>query len=203
MSDKVFFAAAALVAMVMVALGLLPGVNTLPTGPVSGGGTDYKTIEVSGDQLNRMVAGGEADIELVKMDGRTLLQVGAKIGTLKEDPLLGPHFVLAQDLEVAFAGRTVQVTINARAAEKYGAEQMRVNYWVGAGEGSGWETFPMTRQFRDISFTYDIPDRDPGAAPGYDYLAIRPVVPEKERAILISSITIEPVSGGSGTGSTK
>jgi len=194
MSDRIFFILAALVAILMVGLGLLPMLGQRPTGPVSGGGTDYKRIEVSGAQLNRMVAGGDASIELMQADGRTVLRIGAIAETLSEDPLRGPHFILAQDLEVAFAGRPVRVTITARAADKYGAENMRVHYWAGSGEGSGWQDFPLSRAFQDISFEYVPPERNAGTDPGYDYLAIRPVVPEKERAVFVSSVTLEPLS---------
>ena len=197
MSDRIFFFLAALVAITMVGLGLLPALGQRPSGPVSGGGTDYKRIEVSGAQLNRVVAGGDADIELMKADGRTVLRIAAIADTLSEDPLQGPHFILAQDLEVAFAGRPVRVTINARAADKYGAEDMRVHYWAGNGEGSGWQEFPLTREFRDISFEYIPPTRNPGTDPGYDYLAIRPLVPEKERAVFVSSVTLEPLADSS------
>ena len=203
MSDRLFFAAALLIAIILVALGLLPGFNKLPSGPVSGGGTDYQKIVISGKQLNRMVAGGEADIGLVQVEGRTVLRIEVEAGVLSEDPILGPHFVLAQDLEVAFAERPVRITVNARAADKYGSEGLRLNYWVGNGVGSGWQDFAMTREFRDVSFTYDVPARDPGAAPGYDYLALRPDVPEKQRAIFVSSITLEPLSPqAAGAGST-
>lgn len=178
----------------MVLLGLAPAMGQKPSGPVSGGGTDYRRIEVSGQQLNRIVAGGEADIELTRADGMTVLKIGAEVDKLSEDPVQGPHFVLAPDLEVAFAGRPIRVTVNARAADKYGAETMRLHYWVGSGEGSGWEEFPLTRTFTDYSFVYETPPRNVGTDPGYDYIAIRPLVPEKERAVFISSVVLEPLA---------
>lgn len=194
MSDRVFFLAAFLLAAFMVTLGLAPALGQKPSGPVSGGGTDYRRIEVSGEQLYRIVAGGEADIELMRTDGQTVLRIGVAEGMLSEDPVQGPHFVLAPDLEVAFAGRPVRVTVNARAADKYGASEMRLHYWVGSGEGSGWQEFGLTRQFQDYSFEYEIPPRNAGTDPGYDYVAIRPVVPEKERAVFVSSLILEPLA---------
>ncbi|WP_300377593.1 hypothetical protein [Henriciella sp.] len=191
MSDRTFFATALLAAIVMVGVALLPGLNSLPSGPISGGGTDYRRIEVTGEQLNRLVAGGDADIELVKVDGRNVLRIAALHDALAGDPLMGPHLVLAPDLEVAFAGMPVKITVNARAADKYGASGLRLNYWAGTGEGSGWQDFTMTRQFEDVSFIYEPPPRETGKDPGYDYLAIRPEVPEDVRAVFISSIVFE------------
>lgn len=197
MSDRVFFIAAFFVAVALVGLGLLPALGQLPSGPISGGGTDYQRIEVSGDQLNRIVAGGDADIDMTRADGQTVLRIGATEGTLSEDPIQGPHFMLAPDLEVAFAGRPIRITVTARAADKYGASEMRLHYWVGSGVGSGWETFTLTREFRDISFEYTPPPRNEGTDPGYDYLAIRPVIPEQERALFVSKVTLEPLAAAS------
>ena len=109
----------------------------------------------------------------------------------------GPHFVLAPDLEVAYAGRPVRVTVSARAADKYGASGLRLNYSVGNGTGSGWQRFDLTRQFRDVSFVYELPPRNKGTDPGYDYIAIRPEVPEKRRAVFVESIVLEPLAPAS------
>ena len=38
--------------------------------------------------------------------------------------------------------------------------------------------------------------RNQGTDPGYDYIAIRPVVPEKERALFVSAVTLQPLEPG-------
>ncbi len=194
MSDRVFFFGAFAVAGLMLALALLPGFNALPSGPVSGGNTDYSKIEVSGTQLNRLVAGGDSLISLKKVDGETVLRIEVTADALSEGPLQGPHFILATDLETVFSGRNVKITVRARAADSHGAEGIRLNYALGNAAASGWQEFQMTRQFQDVSFTYNVPVRSVGHEPGYDYFAIRPVVPEKQRAVYVSSVTFEPVS---------
>lgn len=193
MTDRIFFPSALLVAILMVALAVLPGMNAVPTGPVSGGNTDYRRIEVSGAQLNRFVAGGDVDISIERVDGQPALRIEVEAGTLADDPLRGPHFVLDRDLETVFAGREIQVTVRARAADRFGAEQMRVNYSVGAAIESGWQTFTVTREFTDQSFTWTPPPRAEGTDAGYDYLGIRPVVPEKQRAIYVQSVVFQPM----------
>ncbi|WP_139792374.1 hypothetical protein [Henriciella litoralis] len=193
MSDKIFFFGAFLVAILLVTLALLPGMNQMPTGPVSGGNTDYTRIEISGDQLNRMVAGGASDISLERVDGQTVLRIEVEADTLSEDPLRGPHFVLAADLETVFADRKLKITVRARAADRYGAEGIRINYAVGNAESSGWQDFGMTREFQDVSFEYILPPRNVGSEQGYDYLAIRPEVPEKQRAVYVQSVIFEPI----------
>lgn len=192
MTDRIFFLTAFLAAALMVGIAVLPGLNAKPSGPVSGGNTDYRRIEVSGAQLNRFVAGGDADISLVRADGKAALRIEVAVNTLADDPIRGPHFILDRDMETVFAGREVRITIRARAADQYGAEQMRVNYSVGSAIESGWETFTVTREFADSVFVWTPPPRTAGTDPGYDYLGIRPVVPEKQRAILIQSVIFEP-----------
>ena len=49
--------------------------GALPSGSVSGGGTDYTVIEVSGDELNRIIAGGESDIDLLGDTGTRSLRI--------------------------------------------------------------------------------------------------------------------------------
>lgn len=193
MSDRIFFIAALALAVFMVVLGLVPGMNALPAGPVSGGGTDYQRIEVSGEQLNRMVAGGDSDIALEGSGRQANLRIEVTEGTLSDDPLRGPHFILDRDLENVFADRELRITVRAKAADRYGAEALRLNYALGNAAESGWEEFTVTREFQDIVFTYTLPAKNEGSEPGYDYLAIRPVVPEKQRAILIQSVVFEPI----------
>lgn len=193
MTDRVFFLGAFIVAGLMVALGLLPGFNALPSGPVSGGNTDYSAITVSGTQLNRLVAGGDSRISLEQVDGRTVLRIEVEAGALSALPLQGPHFILATDLETVFSGRQIKITVNARAADRHGAEGIRLNYALGNATASGWKEFQMTREFQDVSFTYNVPVRAVGHEPGYDYFAIRPVVPEKQRAVYVASVTFQPI----------
>ncbi|MEM5515767.1 hypothetical protein WNY37_02325 [Henriciella sp. AS95] len=194
MSDRIFFLVAILVAAVLVGLALFPGMNRLPSGPVSGGNTDYTRIEISGKQLNRMVAGAEhTTIELQEVDGQSVLYIEADSEALNGDPLRSPHFVLATDLETVFAGRKLRVTVSARAADRYGAEGIQLDYALGNSQASGWQEFILTREFREVSFDFNIPPRNAGSEPGYDYLAIAPVVPEKQRAMLVRWVTLEPI----------
>ena len=51
----------------------------------------------------------------------------------------------------------------------------------------------MTREFQDVSFEYILPPRNVGSEQGYDYLAIRPEVPEKQRAVYVQSVIFEPI----------
>lgn len=187
MSDRVFFPLAILLAALLVLLALQPAFGRLPSGPVSVGDMDYSQVEVAGLQLNRLRAGGDADIELVR-DGpeAPYLRIETLAGQLTEDPLRGPHFELAADLEVQFSGFEMTIEVRARPGEERGAEQMMVNYSTGRDGESGWHVFDLKPDWETFSFTYRVPVKSGENA--LDYLAIRPVTPDKSRTLLVDAV---------------
>lgn len=191
MNDRVFFSSALLLAMLLVLLALQPAAGALPSGSVSGGDTDYSEITVTGRDLNRVVAGGESRITLIGDGDNRVLRIETQAGILTEDPVKGPHFRMAADLENVFQKQTLEITVRAKPAARYGAEEFIANYTTGKDGESGWTRFDMVPQFADYAFEYRVPPR--GLDHGVDYLAIRPVTPEKRRAIEIESITLRPL----------
>jgi hypothetical protein len=190
MKDRIFFPLALLVAAGMVGIALMPGIGRLPTGAVTGDGVNYSEITVSGDYLNKIVAGGDAVTRLIDgPDGRKQLYIEVDAGVLDAAPELGPHFRLAADMEVQFAGYTVRSTVRARPADTSGALQMETNYSAGRAGDSGWQVFDLERGFQDFSFDYDVPLIE--GDQGVDYFGIRPVVPEKSRALVVEEVKFE------------
>lgn len=187
MNDRLFFPVIFLVAAGLVWLAMMPGIGALPSGPVSVGDGNYSLVEVSGLQLNRIEAGGEAEIELVRGNGPTHLLIETMAGALPDDPMQGPHFVLAADLEVQFSGFEMDITVRAKPGERLGATQMMVNYSTGREGESGWQVFDLQPDWADFTFTYRVPAKSGENA--LDYLAIRPVTPDKTRSLLIESVT--------------
>ncbi|MEL6956119.1 MAG: hypothetical protein AAFO88_05710 [Pseudomonadota bacterium] len=183
MGDRIFFPLIILLAGGLVALALAPQVGALPAGPVSVGDMNYNQVSVEGAQLNRMLAGGEASVELV---GNDQLEIITTAGVLSDDPRLGPHFELAADIEVQFSGFEVEVLITAKPGESRGATQMQANYSTGRDGESGWQVFNLRPDWETFSFTYRVPAKSGENA--LDYLAIRPVTPDKSRSLLIRRI---------------
>ncbi|MFN4024412.1 MAG: hypothetical protein ACK4MQ_06245 [Hyphomonas sp.] len=189
MRDKLFFPLAALLVAIMVAVAVQPGIGRLPTGAVAGDGLNYGRITIDGAYLNKVVAGGDAVTRLVR-DGQTyLLYIEAGAGALSDSPELGPHFRLAADIELQFSGRRIRVTARARPADARGAEQVQLNYSAGRVGESGWQVFDLQPGFTDVSFEYDVPALQ--GEQGVDYFAIRPVVPDKTRGLVVERIVFE------------
>lgn len=190
MRDRLFFPLAALLALLMVFLALQPGINRLPTGAVAGDGINYDRIVIEGRYLNKVIAGGEARTKLLRtQEGEYVLQIDAEADALAEAPELGPHFRLAPDLEVQFSGRKIRATVRVRPADDQGAMEVQANYSAGRVGESGWKVFSLQPGFADFSFEYDVPAMS--GEQGVDYFAIRPVVPEKRRGLVVERITFE------------
>lgn len=190
MRDIWFFPAAGALVVLMVLVSVLPGLGNLPTGPVTGDGTNYNRITVSGEYLNKVLAGGDATTELVRgKKGQRLLHIEAEAGALRPEAEAGPHFRLASDMELQFSGHRIRCTVRARPADVRGALQIALQYSVGREGDSGWQILDLSPDFTDVSFTYDVPAIR--GDQGFDYFGIRPVVPQKSRGILVESVTFE------------
>ncbi|MFT5775825.1 hypothetical protein [Hyphomonas sp.] len=190
MRDWFFFPAALALVAMMVFLAIRPGIGALPSGAVAGDGANYNKIAIEGDYLHKIFAGGNAKTELVDgTDNKTLLYIEAETGALRDESELGPHFRLAADIEAQFSGMTVRITVRARPADDRGAMQIAMNYSAGRVGESGWRVFDLKPEFSDFSFDYDVPRIE--GDQGVDYLGIRPVVPNKSRAVLIERITLD------------
>jgi hypothetical protein len=194
MPDSLFFPATAMAALALIALALAPLSGRKPTGPVSYSAAEaeagYNQAVVSGDLLYKIVAGGRADITLSEENGEVIATIAAGAGLLPDDPVKGPHFRLGADLENVHSGRTVIVTLSVRPEPQRGASAVLVNYSTGALGESGWQTLPLQPDWTDVSFSWKVPMKPDPEALGVDYLAIRPEVPEKTRAIQIRMITL-------------
>ena len=191
MKDYLFFPLALVLALAIVAAAALPGRDRLSCGSVSGAGTNYQTVTVSGDDLCRMEAAGQADIDLQRSNGSiqsTIITVGA--GLLGDRPERNPHFRLAADLENVYAGSRIRVTVEARPGPESGATAFEVNYSAGQEGNSGWRAFDLQPDYQAYSFTWNVPERLI-ADQAVDYLAIRPVVPEKSRTVEIRSVKFD------------
>lgn len=190
MKDRFFFPLILILAGAMTAAALAPSLGALPTGSVSGGGTDYTEIRVSGEELNRIVAGGESELELLGSGDAATLRIETQAGVLAEAPEQGPHFRLAADLENVFSGRELAVIMRVKPSSQYGAMKFKANYSTGKNGESDWIEFDLKPDFDDYTLTYNVPPRS--LEQGVDFLAIRPVTPEKRRAIEIQSVIFRP-----------
>jgi hypothetical protein len=194
MSDKLFFPLAFLLAAAFVLLALNPWADRPPSGPVSGGGRNAEDITIAGAELHRFIAGNLGRLEIAPPDGGSgapVLHISRLAEQAYEDPKSGPHLVLAEDVEYALEHRDIEVIVEARATGAFAASQFEVDYLAKPGFESGWKSFELTPQFKTYSLPFKTPPR--GDELGYDYLGIRPVVPDKHRTMEVRSVRIHAV----------
>lgn len=202
MNDLIFYPVAMLAALAIIASAALPGRDRLSCGSsVSGAGTNYFQVSVTGDGLCRIEAAGQSDIQLVQgNDELESVVISAGAGQLGDRPERNPHFRLAADLEQFYAGSRIRVTVEARPARPQGAMSFEVNYSAGNEGNSGWRTFDLQNGYQSFSFEWDVPLRETQTT-AVDYLSIRPVVPEKTRGVEIRAVRLERVGQGNRPGS--
>ena len=193
MKDYLFFPLVFAAALAIIAAAALPGQNRMSCGSVSGGASlDYSSITVAGDDLCRLEVGGEARVTQIRTDDAiSSVEIKASSGALGDRPDRNPHFRLAEDIERQFSGFRIRVTIEAKPGLDGGALAFEANYSAGPEGNSGWQRFNLMPDYETFSFTYDVPFKPLDAENGVDYLAIRPIVPEKDRAIEIRSVTFD------------
>ena len=83
-------------------------------------------------------------------------------------------------------------TIEARSTGGIAADRFEAFYQARPDAGSGWIGFDLTREFAPYTFQFDTPPR--GAVMSYDYFALRPVAPDKQRTMEVKSVRFRTVS---------
>jgi hypothetical protein len=202
MPDKLFYPLMLVIAGLVVASALLPAVDRKPSGSVSFSAEEaqagYQKLVIEGEELYKMVAGGEAGIEFVEAPGGLQAVITAGAGMLPDDPVRGPHYRLAADAENVFQDKRVRITVRAKPGNRRGASRLRMNYSTGRQGESGWIVRNLRPEFSEVSFEFRVPPKDTDELAN-DYLAIRPVVPDKDRQLVIDRIVIERVTAGAGS----
>lgn len=99
-----------------------------------------------------------------------------------------PSVTISSEIEEKLSGKTIEVSISARASAGATAAQLEAIYYtVGVGN-SGPRTFPLGPDYSDVTFTYDVPTRV--GEPGVDYLGVAPASPDANASIDVRSVQI-------------
>jgi hypothetical protein len=198
MPDILFFPLAALLAAALVYLAVDPFADRPPRGPVSAGGRNAEDVTIKGRELSRFLPGDAGGLTVLTAgpNGRdTTVRIDRLASQIYKDPRSGPHIVLAEDVEQVLGSHPIEVTIEARTVGDFGASSFEAEYFAKTGSDSGWKSFPLTKDFQPYTFSWFPPAPD---NLGYDYIGIRPVVPDKHRIMEVRSVRVR-VTGPKGT----
>jgi len=173
-TDRLFFPLMLCLAVMLVCIAAFRFGEQLPIGSVSGAATDYVTVTINGEQLNRFKAGPKLEKEILSTPEGTILDLKVIAPDFPQSANAGPHFRLAPDLEVAFAERRIRITLRARATSQVDPTALEINYMSSSNTNSGWQNFSLSEEFADYSFEYTPPKSAHNSS--VDFLGIRPGV---------------------------
>ncbi len=173
----------------MVGLAVLAGVGQPRCGPFGGGNgpADYSLIVLGGQDLCRMA--GYRGYEL-KLDQGTL-EIKADADANFPEVERNAHFQLGPDLETVYAGQNVEIAFTVKPTDGAGAEAFEFNYSTGNAGDTGWTRFELKPEWDTYTAVVQIPRKLLETATAFDYLSVRPVVPEKTRGIELKEITFK------------
>lgn len=190
MSDRFFFPLIILAGLFIGSYAFNYGRGDLPQGSVSGTRNESSDVMINGANLNRIINRGMYQTRISAIDDQNyLLTIISGSGSESPNPELGPHFRLAADVEQAFQGKTIEITVRARPAPSDPAHIMMLNYSAGPAGDSGWKEFELAPEFSDYKFTVDVPKRF--GPQGVDYLGIRPKYAGFFQSIAIESVMLQ------------
>lgn len=186
MKDIVFYPLVAAVMGAMVLSALSIGWQQPQCGPFGGaeGPEDYSLIILKGEDLCRMEAylGYELDLE------DSVLTIRAEQDANLPDVQRNAHFRLGPDLETVYSGHKLRISITVKPADSAGAEAFEFNYSAGKAGNTGWIRFDLKPEWETYTAEVDVPRKLLDNNVALDYIAVRPVVPEKTRGIELREI---------------
>lgn len=190
MRDRLFFPATVILALVMFALAVWPGVGRLHTGPVTGLPEQHDLITVDGANLNKLVAGGDSVVELRQISELNYVaEIRANGDALDRDPRHGPHFFLGGDVQTALAGFRVKCTVWVKSATEDGAQEVALRYFIDTGDKLTWHTAPVGPDYAAVSFVFNMPSSPDSKRT--DYLAVRPFGLSRMQGLVIQRVEFE------------
>lgn len=184
--DIVFYPIIAVIVVTMVIGSLYLGWQQPKCGPFGGadGPADYSLIILKGQDLCRM--DGYEGYELLLQDD--VLTIRAEEGANDADVQRNAHFRLGPDLETVYAGHKLRISLTVKPTEGAGAEAFEFNYSTGKAGDTGWTKFDLQPDWNTYTAEVDVPRKLLESTSALDYIAVRPVVPDKTRGIELSEI---------------
>jgi hypothetical protein len=104
----------------------------------------------------------------------------------------GASAVIGPGLSDRLAGRSVRVTLRARASRENGAASLRFAYQSGVAI-SHWQVAKLSESFADYTLDWRVPSLR--TDPAGDHIVIEPGIPGDGSSVDVSSIRIEVVGG--------
>lgn len=168
-----------------------------------GGGealSDAEIVEqgwtLEGEALRNLIVSPGTDMDYLDEDGG-FVRMRANIAYGADGrPTPGIYAALGPDVERAFAGRTLRITVRARALPPDGLERFDSAYFPIEAAASPWAVFDLSPDWADYSYTFTPPIV---AAPANtDLVSVYPGKRGENRPVDVARLRIEVVSEAEG-----
>lgn len=185
--DRFFYPLIALLIVLIVTVAMLPSCRESLTD------TDIRTqgYLALGDDLALIEASPGTTVSFVGETGGqpAFVTASAHLARSAAPPSAGVFAPLGSDYERVFAGKNLRMTLTARQGSANPVETFRMGYFTAGPGDSGWQTFQLTPEFQDFSFTFTPPL--PNDEPDLDYFGVWPDEEGQQREMDISKFQIE------------
>ncbi len=191
MRDWIFFPLMGAIMLGMIAFGLAPGKERLREAMIPFSDPEAG-LYLEGDTLSLMYAADGLSLDLVTLEnGRRAAQMAA-FRRLDEPPLSQGIFItLPPNFADAFAGRTIRISIEARAPLQHGSPRFSVAYFGGENGNSGWRDITLSGETDTYVFDWEAPLRKSSAhGGGPAFIGVWPDPEGRGRAIDMFSLRV-------------
>lgn len=187
--DRFFYPLIALLTVMIVTVAMLPSCRESLTD------ADIRTqgYLAQGDDLALIEASPGTTVSFVGETSRepAYVTASAHLSRSAAPPSAGVFAPLGSDYERVFAEKNLRMTLTARQGSTNPVETFRAGYFTAGPGDSGWQTFELTPEFQDFSFTFTPPL--PNDEPDLDYFGVWPDEEGQQREMDISRFKIEVV----------
>ncbi|MEP6343644.1 MAG: hypothetical protein ABJ275_10035 [Maricaulaceae bacterium] len=189
MKDYLFYPFCALVVGAIIYYALSFTVEVEPI-DVSGG------FEIKGEQLQYLLIPERLECTLIsdKLTGTSAVSMTSNVNKETAPPSAGISARLGLEFEQAFSGKTLIMTVRARASEVNPSPSFQMGYFAIGANSSGWKDFDLTENYENYSFKFNktVPTGDTGG----DFAGIWPDVDGFGRGMVVESIKVEIAAEG-------
>jgi len=190
MSDRFFYPFIVLLIGAIVSGALFAG------GPLKSPGKTPEQIlsaglMVEGDDLRRFVnaPGTSVNFALDSAGKAAHAVLSAHLSKAAAPPSAGVFVTLGPDYEAAFGGKTLEVTVRAKAGGDNPSDRFLMQYFTASVGDSDEKVFPLTGQYQD--YTVIFKTNPPRGEPGSDYVGIWPDMDGQKRTMDVQSISVK------------
>ena len=186
MKDYIFYPLCALFvgAVIFYALSFSPDVE-----PVNfSDGYEVKAEQLQYLQVpDRLVCNLVDDIE----SGQTVAVLTSNLNKKTAPPSVGISTRLGEEFENYFIGKTLKMTVRARASDVNPSPGFEMGYFSIGANSSGWKAYKLTDTFENYSLR--LKKAAPTSEARGDYAGIWPDVEGLGRGMIVESIKVEVV----------